>query len=170
MSPERFSAFRLQHVMDAVELAQDEPCRFALTIASGHWDEDRADGARLYFPKCSPSEAGILEVWSSAEAPEPLGVRFLGPVTALPALVASGNRVLAAIEAPVRLGAPMTSLEAWPGRGAMSVSAALLDPRRKIVEFSEGTFDVMAVLHEVNGLLALSVGRRDLVEANDLGQ
>jgi hypothetical protein len=176
-----FSALRLGRVFPAAVL-DDYPFYTALRpggsfdteYMGGQWHEELIDGVQFFYPRRAADKLGMVELWGSgcvaAAARDKPAAADAAPV---PAWVANADRVLAALDLPVRMGADEAAVRALAaGRVQGFDYPAGAEPKGTIRSLSfavraPDAYHVAAVVHAANGLLKLEIRRPDLVRRND---
>jgi hypothetical protein len=183
-----FSALRLSRVFPAEHLESyrfyievDPEGDFDLEYMGGQWHEELIDGVQFFFPKRDGKTLGAAELWGSGcviaaavrDRPEAHSASLI------PSWTANANRVLEALEVPIRMGSDEAAVRAlaagkvldtgfpdeWYSRCpdvAKGTLRSLLFACR-----APGIYHVKAVVHSTEGLLSLAVHRPDLVRSND---
>jgi hypothetical protein len=110
---DRFSALRLGSIFPADYLASfpyyiavDPGGDFDEEYQGGQWHEELIDGVQFFYPARAGEKLGIVELWGAGcvlaaavrDRPDPL------PPLLVPGWAANADRVLGALELPLRMG------------------------------------------------------------------
>jgi hypothetical protein len=185
---DRFAALRLSRLFPAEHLelypyyvAVKPSGDFATEYQGGQWHEELIDGVQLFYPARAGDKLGIVELWGAGcvmaaavrDRPNPL------PPLLVPSWTANGNRVLEALELPLRLGSDEAAVRSLAA-GQVHASAYPKEWYDSYKDVAKGTvtslsfacrgpgvYHVQAVVHATAGLLSFAVRQPDLIRANE---
>lgn len=183
-----FSALTLARVFPADHLgdypyyvAVDPAGDFDTEYLGGQWHEELIDGVQFFFPAADGTKLGVVELWAAGCAvAAAVRDKMTSRTTALvPAWAANVDRVLAALDLPVRMGSPEADVRALAA-AAVRTAEYPAEWYRHADGVEPGTirsltfackapdvYHVGAVMHATAGLLSFKIMRPDLVRAND---
>jgi hypothetical protein len=183
-----FSSLRLGKVFPS-EMLDDYPYYsevkpgrgFDTQLLGGQWHEELIDGVQFFYPSADGSKLGVAELWA-AGCVVAAAVRDK-PASSSAELVtawtANANRVLEALELPIRMGSDEADVRAlavanvlsndYPDEWYQSVDGVERGTVRAMsfAHRSSSLYHVEAIVHSTNGLLKLVVRRPDVVRKND---
>jgi hypothetical protein len=185
---DRFAALRLSRIFPAEYL---ESCPYYLAVEpdgdfdteyqGGQWHEELIDGIQFFYPARAGEKLGIIELWGAGcvmaaavrDRPDPLPPLFL------PSWTANVNRVLEALEVPIRIGADEAAVRSLAA-GRVHASAypdEWYDQRKDVARGTltslsfacrePSVYHMQAVVHATEGLLSFAARRPDLIRANE---
>jgi hypothetical protein len=185
---EAFAALRLGRIFPADHLesyryyiAVNPKGGFDLEYQGGQWHDELIDGVQFFYPVRAGDKLGIVELWGAGcvvaaavrDRPDPLPTLFV------PSWTANVNRVLEALELPIRMGSDRVAVESLAA-GQVRASAypdqwydlykGLARGTVTSLSFASrapGVYHVQAVVHASEGLLSFAVRRPDLIRANE---
>jgi hypothetical protein len=185
---DRFGALRLARVFPAEYLqsctyyvAVKPGASFDTSYQGGQWHEELIDGVQFFYPARAAEELGIVELWGAgcamaaavADRPNPLPAMFV------PSWTANANRVLEALELPIRMGSDEAAVRALAA-GPVHAAAYPDEWYKSCKQVARGTvtslsfaccapniYHMQAVAHASEGLLSFAVRRPDLIRANE---
>jgi hypothetical protein len=184
----RFSSLLLSRIFSAEHLAAypyytapKSDGDFDTEYMSGSWHEALIDGVQFFYPAFAGAQLGIVELWGAGcmaaaavrDRPEPL------PALLVPSWSANANRILEALELPLRMGSDEHAVRslatgrvhsaAYPnawydyhGDVARSTLTSLAWVCR-----TPSVYHMLAVVHAAAGMLSFAVRRPDLIRANE---
>jgi hypothetical protein len=185
---DRFGALRLARIFPADYL---ESCvyytafkpngDFDTSYQGGQWHEELIDGVQFFYPARVGGELGIIELWGAGcvmaaavtDRPDPLPALFV------PSWTANTNRVLGALELPIRIGSDEAAVRSLAA-GQVHAAAFPEEWYKARMDVARGTvtslsfacraprdYHVQAVVHATEGLLSFAIRRPDLIRANE---
>jgi hypothetical protein len=154
---------------------------FDTEYQGGQWHEELIDGVQFFYPAMAGNKLGIIELWgagctmAAAVRDRPDAV----PPFFVPGWTANVNRVLEALELPIRMGFDEVAVRSLAG-GRVHASAypnEWYDSRKDVTRGTltalsfacraPSVYHMQAVVHATEGLLSFAVRRPDLIRANE---
>jgi hypothetical protein len=176
-----FSALRLGGIFPA-EILQAYPFYveldpqgdFDTEYMGGQWHEELIDGVKFFFPASAGDKLGVVELWGSGCVAGAARDKSDSPsVSLVPAWVANSDRVLGALEVPVRMGSDDAAVQALAAGRVVSFDYPVKGERKGAVRSltfacrAPDVYHIKAVVHAKRGLLKLEMRCPDLVRSND---
>jgi hypothetical protein len=183
-----FSDLRLGKIFPPAELdehpfySEVKPNRgFDTEYLGGQWHEELIDGVQFFYPAAAGTKLGVVELWaagcvvSAAVRDKPVS----RSADVAPAWAANANRVMEALELPIRMESDEAAVRSlavanvlsndYPDEWYQSVDRVARGTVRALsfAHRSPSLYHVEAIVHSTNGLLKLVIRRPDLVRKND---
>jgi hypothetical protein len=183
-----FSALRLRRIFPREHpegyryyIEIDPDGNFDTEYMGGQWHEELIDGVQFFYPQRDGNKLGIVELWGSgcviaaAVRDRPAAIS----ASLIPSWMANVNRVLEALDLPIRMGSDEAAVRAlaagkvrssgFPDEWYSLYPAVAKDTLRSLAFACRAPdiYHLNAVVHCTEGLLKLQIYQPDLIRSND---
>ncbi len=154
---------------------------FDTEYLGGQWHEELIDGVQFFYPASDGKQLGVIELWGSGcvqpavvrDKPESKSARLV------PTWAANANRVLEALELPVRMGSQRGALVKLAAGNVLSSDypdefyGSYKDVAKGTLSTcnfacrAPAVYHIQAIVHTTEGLMKLDIRRPDLIRRND---